>query len=188
MSNVKGTSIAARLDYVRRRGGDEAVIAILNELSDKPEVEQIRVTGALKSAWYPFRMFVELIEAIDRKFGRGDGSLVQDLGAEVARTDLKTVYKIFYRIASPNFIVTKATQVWNRYYDSGELMSLQNDDGRIRLELRNFETPHWVHCQSVMGWMRETLRMSGAKGCEITHPNCRTKNAKTCEFVGEWTK
>jgi uncharacterized protein (TIGR02265 family) len=186
MPNVKGTSIAARLDYVRRRGGEEAVAAILGELSDKSEVDQIRVTGPLKSAWYPFRMFVELIEAIDRKFGKGDGSLIEDLGAEVARTDLKTVYKVFYRIASPNFVVSKATQVWSRYYDSGELTVLQNDPGKVRIELRSFASPNKTHCQSVTGWMRETLHMSGAQECQVTHPRCRTRGDAICEYVATW--
>ena len=186
MPNVKGTSIAARLEYVRRRGGEEGVASVLDQLTDKAEVDQIRVTGPLKSAWYPFRMFVELIEAIDRKYGKGDGSIIQDLGAEVARTDLKSVYKIFYRIASPNFVVSKATQVWDRYYDSGELIVLQNDPGKVRIELRSFATPHRAHCESVLGWMRETLHMSGAAGCKVSHPKCRTKGDPICEYVATW--
>ncbi len=187
MPNVKGTSIAARLDWVRRHGGDEAVAAVLAQLSDQKEVEQIRVTGALKSAWYPYRMFIELIEAIDRRFGKGDGSLIPTLGGEVARADLKTVYKVFFKLASPNFIVEKATQVWSRYYDSGSLVTRQNDPGHVIIEMRDFVQPHRAHCLSVLGWMRETLRMSGASDCEVVHTTCRTRGQAICEFEAHWS-
>lgn len=187
MPNVKGTSIAARLEYARRKGGDQAVLEILSRLSDQKEAEQLRLIGVLKSAWYPFRLFVELIEEIDRRFGKGDGALVPALAGEVAKADLKTVYKVFFKFASPNFIIEKAAQVWRRYYDSGEMVIVHNRPGDVHAEVRGFETPHRTHCLSVQGWVQQTLRMSGAADCVVTHTRCRARGEPVCEFTARWT-
>jgi hypothetical protein len=187
MAKVKGTAIAGRIAFARRRGGDAAVAALLSGLSDRSEAEQLALTGALRSSWYSFPTFLELTEGLDRRFGKGDGELIPEIAGDVAEGDLKTVYKIFFRLASPHFIIGKAAQVWRQYYDSGEMSVCEERPGFARIELRNFETPHRSHCLAVRGWIQRTLLLSGAGNPKVVHPRCRTAGASVCEFLGDWT-
>ena len=59
MARVKGTAIAGRLTFARRKGGEEAVAQLLAAVSDPAEAEQLRLTGALKASWYQFRTFID---------------------------------------------------------------------------------------------------------------------------------
>ncbi len=186
MARVKGTTIAGRLAFARARGGDALVEEILSRLSNRAEAEDLRFT-ALRSSWYDFRTYVEISEELDRRFGRGDGSLLPQMAGDVAQADLRTVYKVFFRIASPHYIIGKCTTVWRQYYDSGEMLLTETADNFARFEVRDFELPHRTHCLCVLGWMQRTLELTGVKNAKVVHERCRVTGAPSCVFAATWS-
>ena len=67
MVKVKGTTLVGRCKYVMRYHGEQALEQVLDGLSDPDQAKMLR-RGALRSEWYPFELFVELIENIDSFF------------------------------------------------------------------------------------------------------------------------
>lgn len=185
MVNVKGTAIAGRRQYVVRYHGQEKLRAVLAGLKDHEAAQRLEV-GALKSAWYPFSLLIDLTENIDRVVGNGDGKLYRAVGAQTAEDDLSTVYKIFFKFLQPMYIVNKAAQVWNAYYSSGRLQTTQLGPGAVQIEIIDFETPNWVHCESVLGWAQRSIELSGAKNVRVEHPECRGKGAAHCRMRVLW--
>ncbi|HEX7044309.1 MAG TPA: hypothetical protein VF203_06820 [Burkholderiales bacterium] len=185
MVNVKGTAIAGRRQYVLRYHGEEKLKAVLAQLKDQEAAKRLE-NGALKSAWYPFSLFIDLSETIDRVVGRGDGKLYRAMAAQTAEDDLSTVYKVFFKFLQPMYIVQKAAQLWSSYYTSGKMLAKQLSPGTIEFEIAEFETPHWAHCESVIGWAERSIQLTGVKGVHADHLECRAKGAAHCRFRISW--
>jgi hypothetical protein len=117
MAHVKGSAIAARLKWVRTHHGEAAVDRVREAMRLSVDAERLRF-GVAKSEWYPFELFVDLTETIDRVLGRGDGALISRVAGQSAEDDMRTIYKVFFRAMKPLFVVKKAAQVWRQHYDS----------------------------------------------------------------------
>jgi len=186
VGKVKGTAVAGRLGYVRARHGEAAVLRMVAAITDPAAREQLADGRALKSQWYPFSVLVDISVALDREFGRGDLSLLEEVGGDVAEADLSGVYKIFFRVANPHFIVDRAASVWRNYYSSGDCVVVAKEEKAVTLEVREFDQPHRAHCLAVLGWTKRTLVLTGCQGVTGRHTECRTTGGQVCRFEGRW--
>ena len=186
MARVKGTAIAGRLRYVRRHHGEEGLGAVLAALPDRALARELEL-GVLRSSWYPLGHSLALTETIDRLFGSGDGALAGPLAAQVAEDDLSTVYKIFFKLASPAYTIEKAMEVWRQYHDSGRLQVVERGPGLVVAHLVDFEAPHAAVCASTVGWVERFMHLAGAEDVRVTHPSCLAAGGERCEFVLRWT-
>jgi hypothetical protein len=186
MVQVKGTAISGRRQYVLRHHGEDKLKAVLSQLKDAEAAKRLQ-KSVLKSAWYPYELFVDLTETIDRVVGRGDGRLYRAMAAQTAEDDLSTVYKIFFRFLEPMFIFGKAATLWSSYYTSGQLKATERKPGDIELEIVGFETPNWAHCESVLGWAQRSIELTGVKGVRADHLECRGKGSQRCRMHFAWS-
>jgi len=184
MSSVKGSAVAARLRFVRERHGEQALARLLEAISAP---HRAALEGrVLPQAWVPYDLFVELGEAADRLFGRGDLSLCYEMGRYAAEVNLPTLYRLFYRLGSPKFILRKAAQLWSVHYDSGKLAAFDEGASGARLEIVDFERPHRAHCLAVLGWASRSIELSGGTLLGADEERCRTWGAETCEMTLRW--
>jgi hypothetical protein len=186
-SQVKGSAITARIKYVRDLHGEPGVRHVKETLA--PEHRKVLDGRVLPHAWVPFDLFVDLCTTIDRLYGKGDLSLVKEIGRFAARANLPTLYRIFYVLGSPEFILGRAPRLWDVHYDSGRLeTSFAIKDGRrvAALKIIDFATPHRVHCLSVAGWAEQSVELSGGKSVELTETGCRASGGSKCELVVSW--
>jgi hypothetical protein len=185
MAQVKGSAIAARLNWVRRYHGDAAVDQVRNAMTLSAAAGKLQF-GVAKSGWYPFALFIDLIETIDRVLGKGDGALYAEIAGQSAEDDMRTIYKVFFRMMQPLFIVKKASQVWRQHYDSGRLVVVREGECDAELEILDFETPHAVHCESIRGFCLRTTQMTGVANARAVHTQCRAKGDARCVFLMSW--
>jgi len=62
------------------------------------------------------------------------------------------VYKIFFKVGSPEFIISRAARVFSSYYDTGELRIAESGPGRAVAELVGFEGGAPQFCERIFGW------------------------------------
>jgi hypothetical protein len=186
MVQVKGTLIAGKRQYVLKKHGEEKLDKVLAQLKDREAASRLKST-VLKSAWYPFELFIDLTQAIDRVVGYGDGRLYRSIAAYTAEDDLSSVYKIFFKALQPMYIVNKATQLWSLTYTSGQLKATQTAPTAIELELVDFEAPNWVHCESLLGWAERSIQLTGVRGVHADHVECRARGATRCRMRIGWS-
>src|SRR5919106_1124227 len=103
---VKGSALKARMQYVREHGGEPAVTRLLAAMG--PEASALARDGFLPNDWYPYAVFVELCETIDRLHGQGDKELCYELGRYACDANLTTLYRIFFKIGNIQFIIRRA--------------------------------------------------------------------------------
>ena len=82
--------------------------------------------------------------------------------------------------------MSKATAVWSAHYDSGSASAREVQHGEVSVTVENFAAPHRAHCLAVLGWIEESVRISGAEMISIAEVKCRTRGADVCEFVGRY--
>ena len=182
---IKGSAIISTIDYIKIHFGEEGKKEIFERL---PEEEQEIVNQTVFSTmWYPFSIFINLNQFTDSKFGKGDLELVRIMGAYGAEHDLKTIYKLFYRITSPQFILKRASQVFSTYYDQGHLQVLDSSSDWALIELSDFPGITEVYLQRISGWMEKTVELSGGKHPKVVAMRKSKNGNSVVEFKATWT-
>ena len=181
---MKGSSLSSRVLWVQLHHGASGIDRICAEASADLRMNLER--GLSKSTWYPFEQFIELNLVIDRLFGRGDLGLVKQLGRYGADANLTTIYRLFYKVGSPQWILGRTVRLWSAHYDSGDCEVATRGVRAAVLRVRGFATPHPVHCMSVAGWAERSIELSGGKRPILEESKCRTRSEDVCQFDVTW--
>jgi len=184
LAKIKGSALIARMNYIRQKCTPEQKERILAELDE--DIKKIFNFTVFASQWYPLEHMVNLSLAIDKVMGKGDQALLWELGYFSAVEAVKGIYKVFFKIGTPEFVIRRSAQLWNRYYDSGKMTAVLLKKNQVSLVLEDFDSPMHEHCLAVQGWIQGVLELSGGKNVKIENSQCRAKRAKVCEFVASW--
>jgi hypothetical protein len=184
MVRVKGSAVTTRIRYVRELYGESGYRKVLDALA--PAHRAVIEARVLPHAWVPYDLFIDLNVTIDRLYGAGDLRLCYEMGRYGAEVNLPTLYRIFYRVASPMFIFGKAARLWEVHYDSGRLVPEEEGPGKVRLRVEDFARPHPAHCASVRGWAARSIELSGATLLLQEEARCRTRGDAVCEYRFHW--
>ncbi len=183
MVEVKGSAITARIRFVRERYGEPEWRRFKAGLPEA--VRGPLEAGILPHVWAPYDLFVELVVAIDHEFGRGDLALCREMGRYSAEVNLPTLYRIFYKLGSPSFILKRAAKLWDLHYSSGAF-EVEEMPGGSRCRIVGFASPHRAHCLSVMAWAEQSVELSGGRVSGARETRCRTEGGKACEMEILW--
>lgn len=184
MAQVKGSAITTRTRYVREKYGERGYRRLRDALT--PEHAAMIDGKVLPHAWVPYSLFIDVNVKADELFGKGDLELCYEMGRYGAELNLPTIYKIFYRLNTPQFIFNKAARLWELHYDSGRLVPVDDGGKSMRIRIEDFAEPHQAHCLSVLGWAERSVELSGATIIERSEDQCRTRGAEACEMTLRW--
>lgn len=183
---VKGTAITSRVRFIRDRFGEEAYRRVKASLS--PEHRAAIDARILPHQWAPFSLFVEFNTQTDQLLGAGDLALCEAMGRFGAEVNLPTIYRIFYKLGTPAFILRKAARLWELHYSSGRMVADTSRPDVAILSVHDFGAPHRAHCLSVLGWAARSAELSGAPVCRAEETHCRTRGDDRCEFLLDWRR
>ena len=184
MSNVKGSAFASRILWVKLNHGERGMERLGKAATSG--LKALAEQGAVMSKWYPFEQFIELNTVIDKLFGRGDLALIKVLGRYGADANLTTIYRLFYKVGTTKWILERASRLWGMHYDSGRLIVRRFPGKEVEMEIKDFSTPHRIHCDSVHGWAERSLELSGAKDIAVDALACRAVGDERCRFRAIW--
>jgi hypothetical protein len=184
VAQIKGSALVPRFKYLDEKTTPEIKEKVISELSEA--FQQIVKRAIFIGMWYPFEYYVEINRAMDKVLGVGDLSMIPSFGAYSAEHALRGVYKFFYKVGSPDFIIMRAAKVWNQYFQNGYLNIEKTGKKQVRLEMRDVEMSAEEHCLSVLGWIKRTLELSGGKNVNAQITKCKQKGAEVCEILAVW--
>lgn len=181
---IKGNVLIARLEFIRRHFGQDAVEQVLAVL---PEADQATLTGMITNVgWYDFETGKRLDEAIVRVLGKGDTKVFEDIGAASARYHLATVHKLALEPGNPQGLLAKTPAVYRLYYDTGRREYTPTGPTSGVMTTYDAETYSSADCLTIIGWHKQALAMCGAKNVVITEETCRAKGGPVCRYVLSW--
>jgi hypothetical protein len=180
--NVKGTALVSTVRFLKEAHGETAVKRVFSSLPKQER--ELAEHGFLVSAWYPIDLLMGLTRIAKEQLG---GDLAKALGRASADYALTTVYKIFFRVGSPQFIISRAATLYRNYYDEGEMRATVAEKGHAILEVSGFVPPPPIEfCERSLGWFERTLELSGAKEIKLAHDTCMGRGGQVCRFEGWW--
>ena len=184
MPLMKGSAFTARFTYLRNHFPER-----WNELVHRfdTDTRELAEGPCLKSSWYPFSCFIDLNLKADRLFGKGDLALCRELGRDAAKVNLPTLYRIFYRVGSPEYVLDKVASVWRQHHDSGEVTVVFPGPNRASYQVHDFGAPHRTLCRSLEGFLHGSLEVMGMRDIGVSEVHCRLDGAAVCEYHGTWT-
>lgn len=186
MARVKGSAVRASVAYLQEKAGQqgfERILARMNE-ADRTELS----VAVLQSSWYEVGLLYRLMDACDPDFPpQGARTVAWDMGRFSADYGLKTLYRIFFRVADPHFIIRKASQVFSSYYEPGKMETVNVEPRSATLRLTGFNQPSTRFCERLQGWMERTLELCGAQTVVMSHPKCMARGDSCCDYVGKWS-
>ncbi len=182
--NLKGAAWKPIVKFVKVTFGNEAFTRVLESVS--PPCREIASETILVNNWYEMSLIEEFISTADKLLGSGDLTIARKMGQYSAEFGIKTVYKVFMKVGTPEFVIKRAPVIWNRYYSKGKLEALVLEKGHVVLRLTDIGSISKVTCVRVTGWMEMTLKMSGAINSVVQHISCQSRGGSFEEWEGRW--
>jgi hypothetical protein len=184
VAKVKGTAVQSSLRYVRERFGEDPLARVIEAL---PEGDRAAFGhGVLASSWYEMDAFLRFMQEAERQLRTQEPDVVRKMGRASCEYGVTGVYKIFFKVGSPEFVISRATRVFTSYYDTGELKIVESGPGRAVVELTGLEGGAPQFCERIYGWMQRTLEMAGARNLRSAHSACVHRGDPACRFEGSW--
>lgn len=181
---VKGTAVNSTLRFITEKFGVDAVTAVTESLP--PEERDAMRRGVLVSQWYRFGALAQVMRETKRLYAGGDAAIYREMGRASADYALTTIYKIFFKVGSPQFIITRAASVYGNYYSAGGAAVTDSGRGFAILELQPFPEPCEEYCHRVWGWVIRMLELSGASRIDSQHAKCQARGDAKCVIDGRW--
>lgn len=159
---VKGTAVRTTRDFVKTRFPQvyDKWLGSLPEESRKLFSSTIDAT-----AWYPFRegytipvsRIIELCYNNDNRTG-GD-----EIGSYSAETALKGFYKVFLLIASPHFLLQRASKIFTTFYEPSEIDASITESNSAILRIIRFEGIDEAIEYRIAGWVKKALELANCR-------------------------
>ena len=184
-TQVKGTAVLASIRFVKEKFGEEGIAKVRARL--EPEDQERMDSTILASAWYPVSFLLAVMKGAKAEFGTQMPDVITQMGRASADYAHTTVYKLVFKVGSPQWIISKASVIFSSYYDRGQMVVTESGPGFANVELRDFGEPAPEFCERIAGWIVRTWELSGAKSVKLVHDKCVSKGAKACRFEGSWS-
>ncbi len=184
-TSIKGSSIIARIEYIRDKLGAEKIKEILSRL---PANEQALLDRTiLPSNRYPMELNAHLDQAIAQVLNpRNPVAVYRDLGRASAQRNLKAFHKTFLQGEGPHSVLSRFPAVRRTYYSDGlaTYEKLSEKSGRLRIE--GAKSHAYADCESTAGYFERAIELVGASSARVELTRCRERDDPHCELGCTW--
>lgn len=182
---LRGTSVDAARRFLLQRQAHPNWDRFLAERGPEPRrlmEQEIRPKG-----WYVVADYIDVLDVATRHLADGHGDeLMTDLGGGVMDDGVTTLYKAFFAIVRPSFVIRVSSLFWRPFYKGSRLKVL--GAGRRWVHGVVVDAPYcWLPlCHTIKGAMIAALRHAGAQSVHIDQHVCRSTGADRCDFRFSW--
>ncbi len=171
MAQVKGVAILGLIKFIKKDMKD-VLPKVISSLP--PETRKYMDEHILLTAWYPYKLYIDLLKTLDKIAGNGDLSFCLEQGRLAAEHDLSTIYKTFLSFVEPKLLVTRAMSVWSSYFDSGKAEVNIISNAEAVVTIKDFPDIDLSHIKNIQGWLEQFMSMCNFKNVrsEITKCQC----------------
>ncbi len=182
---VKGTAVASIPKFIEDKFGVEGFNKWLSTIS--AEANNVYSKNILASKWYPLKeILVEPTQQLCNVFYGGDMKGAWDAGRFSASYGLTGILKIFVRMGSPSFIVSRATSILPNYYQPSEIVVTETNSSGCTVQISKFPELTNIIEHRIGGWIERALEIQGCKSVSVVITKSVTKNDSVCEYKITW--
>lgn len=181
---VKGSALRSTMNYLREHYTAQQVQKVLARLTADERSAAER--PILTSSWYEAGILYDLMRAMAAETPGDPRELYRTLGRQSCDDGLNTVYRVFFKVGSPSFMLKFTIQVWANYYSEGKMTLVDGGAQRAHLRLDGVRSVDEAMCHRVTGWLERALELSGAQAIHMAHQACVHAGAPACEWKAAW--
>jgi hypothetical protein len=183
--HVKGTAVKSIQEFVQTRYADKYA----EWLKAMPETSRaIMSKPVYASDWYSVKdAAIEPTIAIGKVIFNGDSVKAGwETGRFSSEIALNGVYKIFVKMATPQFIISRSGKILPSYYDPSELAVKETGSKHVILNITRLPMNHEVLEARVFGWIQRALEVTGCKNVQIVPNKAMSKGDPITELMITW--
>jgi hypothetical protein len=117
--------------------------------------------------------------------GRPEG-VMEACGRFAAERDLRTIHRLFLRLANPAYVIERSAGFWRRFQDSGTWSVVRTPPNRVRATLRDWGSTEELTCVRLGAYMFRLFQLVGANNGKLDRIACRARGDDACVFEGCW--
>lgn len=182
---IKGTAVKTTPDFVK----DKFPGRFLEWLQTMPDTSRKFFEQPIyATSWYNLidSVIIPTKKVGDLFFDGNHVEAAHALGRYSAEIALKGIYKIFVRVSSPHFVLSRASSIFSAYYKPSEIKVTESKDKRCVLELTQFDVSEKLIMNRIAGWIEQTLEITLKRALSVEVNNMENgKNLKTLITI-EW--
>ncbi len=178
---VKGTLLKNTEEWVVEKYGMEKWRELVAAMKD--DIKNDIADGTIFSGnWYPIDGFIEVNEKIVQMFGGGNFKILYDMTKEGAKKNMKSIYRIFIKVATPEYVVKKAAAIYSQLYNFGEMKVVKQNKGDFILEIQNINN-FPILFERMSGYIMGIVEMTSARNPRIAYTYDRNSRKAVYEVL-----
>jgi hypothetical protein len=182
---IKGSAVKATPDFVKANFYNR-----YNEwVKSLPEASRHIIEQPIyATTWYPLMESVILpTQKVADLFYGGDHSLAaREIGRFSSDIALKGIYKIFVRISSPHFVLSRASNIFSTYYQPADIKVIENAEKKTVLQLAKFHPNEKLIMERIAGWIEHTLEITLKSPLKVEVENKVEGNQLSSKITAMW--
>jgi hypothetical protein len=182
VARTKGLTIGHVERFSKQRFGERGWLDTLSKLS--PSDQQL-LAEVVAVGWYDLELYARLIRALDERHGRGDLALLDELGRFEAEQDYRGIFRLFFRMASPAYMVEKTADYWRRFHDAGQWAVERRGPTAVWGALSGWGVDSAL-CRELVAYVKRAIELVGGRDVVLEHPRCRARGSNRCEYLMSW--
>jgi hypothetical protein len=162
---ARGPNFVYGREFVREEHG----LKIWEQVVDALPADAAAVWNApiLITGTYPFAAFKAMLSALTEVVGIQPDEETARMYSYIADRSLNSVYKFFFRLAQPSFVISRYPILWQRFFKSGTV-EVSASSGRARLDFTLQDIfLDWIR-PACLGYSTKAVSLSGGRDLEMT--------------------
>lgn len=183
---IKGTGIKTTRDFVKATFPTQYD----HWLESLPEKTKALYSSPMinMAGWYPMKEAYQaaIDKIITMFYGGNEKTGAEALGRFSADIALKGIYKLYLMVATPQYLMQRASVVFSTFYAPCEIKVSESSGKSVTMQVPKFpEMTIAVECR-IAGWCVRALELCGCKNVQYKITKSLTKGDILTEIVYSW--
>jgi hypothetical protein len=182
---VKGTAVRTTRDFVKTNFPG-LYDKWLNALT--PDSKKLFTSTIDATSWYPYKegYSVPVNKIVQICFNNDIKTGGDRLGNWSAEIGLKGFYKVFLLIASPQFLLQRASKIFTTYYEPSEIEASITGSNDAIVRITRFDDIDEAIEYRIAGWIRKALELANCRDPQYEIKKSMAKGDKATEIFFQW--
>jgi hypothetical protein len=158
---ARGPNFVYTKEYILRVYGEQTWLNVLGKLPAEYANEWRK--NLLLSGNYSFTAYKALVKALSIERKLATNQEIAQLYEYIAEHSLNTIYKIFFKMMQPSFVIKNYSQLWQRFFNAGKVEVPIAEKGHAVV---NFHLPElfedWLE-PACYGYSKKAVELAGGK-------------------------
>ncbi len=183
--HIKGIAVKTIKDFVEK----QYPLDYKNWIKALPEdSKKIFLSPIDVSKWYTVQYgAIEPTKAIGKLFFDGNtNKAAYESGRFSAQTALTGIYKVFVMIASPAFIIERASRIMSSYYEPSSILVKEKKEKHCIVHIQKLPDKNPIIEMRIAGWISKAFEVTGCKEVKVETPKSLSKGDEYTEIFIRW--